>query len=35
LTLGPDGQFERGLVAARYIDGRPQVTGQGARESAR
>ncbi len=35
LTLGPDGQFERGLVAARYIDGRPQVTGQDARESAR
>lgn len=35
LTLGPDGQFERGLVAARYIDGRPQVISQGARESAR
>ncbi len=35
LTLGPDGQFERGLVAARYIDGRPRVTSQGARESAR
>lgn len=35
LTLGPDGQFERRLVAARYIDGRPQVTGRGERESAR
>lgn len=35
LTLGPDGQFERRLVAARYIDGRPQVINQGALESAR
>jgi len=35
LTLGPDGQFERELVTARYIDGRPQVTVPSARESAR
>lgn len=35
LTLGPDGQFERELVAARYIDGHPQVARPGARESAR
>lgn len=35
LTLYPDGQFERGLIAARYVDGRPQITGPSEREPAR
>lgn len=35
LTLGLDGQFERGLVAARYIDGHPRLIGAGKREPAR
>ncbi len=35
LSLGPDGQIERQLVAGRYVDGRIQLTGPATRESPR
>ncbi|MDH4292581.1 MAG: penicillin-binding protein activator [Betaproteobacteria bacterium] len=35
LSLGPDGQIERRLIAGRYVDGRPQLAEPPAREPAR
>ncbi len=35
LSLGPDGQIDRKLLAGRYVDGRPQLAESPAREPAR
>jgi len=35
LSLGPDGQIERKLLAGRYVDGRPQLAEPPVREPAR